>query len=368
MTELRRFSSRAEITPTRFWNEYHWGDFKGNPERWMERYFDAFLHVANWGTHWLMLRLPTDLMSLGDIGDYLLEDDLEGGGLKGWQTAEHLLLSFRSETEEPDWEEGSGWLSSLIGVRTSLMRGDHRSLYLGWLAQAGAGYLDDTSLEPTVPPGLGELDAAHGALAEFLRISDDLIAAASVSSASLQAQEISATEIAAWVAERSANEKDALLTELIVSDQPHRLALLRRRIERDCHPLTLEDDSSARRTVGELRASAATISRERRAREAAAQAAEQARKAAEVAAARKRYLDALRGREEALWRKIDGLIEYRQASAYQEAVERLKDLRDLADADGMRDAFNERIRQLREGHARKQALVRRLDEAGLVGR
>jgi hypothetical protein len=72
-------------------NEYHWGDFKGDPRRWMGRYFDAFLHVANWGTHWLMLRLPLELMRLGDIGDYLLED-----GIQGWQTAEHLVLSLRS--------------------------------------------------------------------------------------------------------------------------------------------------------------------------------------------------------------------------------------------------------------------------------
>jgi len=31
MTELRRYSSRAAITPTSFEVEYNWGDFKGNP-------------------------------------------------------------------------------------------------------------------------------------------------------------------------------------------------------------------------------------------------------------------------------------------------------------------------------------------------
>lgn len=29
MREVRNFSTRATITPTRFVNEYHWGDFKG---------------------------------------------------------------------------------------------------------------------------------------------------------------------------------------------------------------------------------------------------------------------------------------------------------------------------------------------------
>ena len=58
ISELRAYSSRAQITPTSFINVYHWGDFKGNPEKWMEKYFDAFLYLANWGSRWFMLRLP----------------------------------------------------------------------------------------------------------------------------------------------------------------------------------------------------------------------------------------------------------------------------------------------------------------------
>ena len=362
MDELRRWSSRAEITPTWFWNEYHWGDFKGDPQRWMERYFDAFLHVANWGTHWLMLRLPLALLKEREIGDYLLE-----GGLEDWQTAEHLVLSFTSETDNPDWEEGHGWLSSLIGVRASLMRGDRRSLYLGWLAQAGAGYLDEAADEPPVPPGLGELDATHRALAEFLRIPPDLLVTASESSAPLQAHAIGAADIEHWLAERSTAEKDALLAELILGDQSYRLAVLRQRIERELQPGEAADRSTARRTVGQLLQRAETLRRERREREAAARTAEQARKAAEAAAARKRYLTTLRGQEEALWRKVDELVEQRHASAYQEAVERLKDLRDLAEGDGALDLFSVRLQRLREQHRRKSALLRRLDQAGLVG-
>jgi hypothetical protein len=58
MDELRSLSTRAEITPTSFTNTYHWGDFKGNPAALMDRYFDAFVYVANWGTHRLMFRIP----------------------------------------------------------------------------------------------------------------------------------------------------------------------------------------------------------------------------------------------------------------------------------------------------------------------
>jgi hypothetical protein len=60
--EVRSLSTRARITATSFVNEYHWGDFKGNPHRLMERYYDAHLYLANWGTHRAMFRLPCDLL------------------------------------------------------------------------------------------------------------------------------------------------------------------------------------------------------------------------------------------------------------------------------------------------------------------
>jgi hypothetical protein len=58
MAELRKYSDRARITPTSFINDYQWGNFKGNQDAWMERYFDAFLYLANWGSRVLALRLP----------------------------------------------------------------------------------------------------------------------------------------------------------------------------------------------------------------------------------------------------------------------------------------------------------------------
>lgn len=56
--EVGALSTGAEITATRFVNEYHWGDFRGDPNQLMERYYDAHLYFANWGTRRIMLRLP----------------------------------------------------------------------------------------------------------------------------------------------------------------------------------------------------------------------------------------------------------------------------------------------------------------------
>ena len=63
MRELRAYSTRARITPTSFVNEYSFGNFKGNADAWMEKYFDGFLYLANWGTHVLQLALPVKLLS-----------------------------------------------------------------------------------------------------------------------------------------------------------------------------------------------------------------------------------------------------------------------------------------------------------------
>ena len=64
MQALRNMSTRARITSTSFVNEYNWGDLKGNPLKLVERYFDAFLYVANWGTHCFMLKVLRHLVDV----------------------------------------------------------------------------------------------------------------------------------------------------------------------------------------------------------------------------------------------------------------------------------------------------------------
>jgi hypothetical protein len=70
--EVRSLSTRARITATSFVNEYHWGDFRGDPSRLMERYYDAHLYVANWGTHRVMFGIPVDLLALELVEDFCI--------------------------------------------------------------------------------------------------------------------------------------------------------------------------------------------------------------------------------------------------------------------------------------------------------
>jgi len=68
--KLRSYSTRARITSTSFVNDYLWGSLKGDEDAWMERYFDAFLYLANWGTHVLKLRLPSPLLDVRTAKKY----------------------------------------------------------------------------------------------------------------------------------------------------------------------------------------------------------------------------------------------------------------------------------------------------------
>src|SRR5262245_21745446 len=126
MEALRKITSRAEITPTSLTNEYHWGDFKGDPDKLMEKYFDANLYYANWGTHQWMMRVPAKLLPLSSAESYTAEHSL-----RVWKTKDHVILDFVAGTEDwGEWVEGGEWMASFISLRSDLMAGDLRCLYI----------------------------------------------------------------------------------------------------------------------------------------------------------------------------------------------------------------------------------------------
>ena len=139
MSDLRSYSSRARITPTTFSVDYSWGNFKGDEDKWMAKYFDAFLYLANWGTHVLKIRLPSSLLTPDTAGEYCYSDSAFFREKDG-----KVVITFVSEDEEGGiWVDGEGRLSELISIRAELARSDLRALYLGWLLQAQSGELED---------------------------------------------------------------------------------------------------------------------------------------------------------------------------------------------------------------------------------
>lgn len=366
--EVRSLSTRARITPTSFVNEYHWGDFRGDPNRLMERYYDAHLYVANWGTRRLMVRLPSDLLELDVVEDYCIDSQLTVRA-----TSESLVLSFAAEDEAGEFdldEAPETMLSSVVGVRAELAAGDLRSLYLGWLAAYGAWERDeevfdrdaDDDREPAIPPGLGTLTAAQQALAHFLRLDDDLVAVAARRSPPVEPVTDDPDTLLARAARLPVAEKDRVLAQVLRGEVLRARTELLRRLRDDDVPTAA---TAPRRTVAELLDDAARCRAERRRQDAARHAEQEARRQAARAEARERRLDTLAREGDAAWSRVEAMIATRKPTEYDAAVAVLTDLQALAERDGEADGFVLRTLDIRRAHARKPSLIARLDRARL---
>jgi len=127
-SDLRVISTRALITPTSFVNHYERGDLKADPRRLVERYFDAFLYLANWGTHRLMFRVPAEVFDAATV----VNRYLVGDGSTAWTTGGFVVVDLFAEEEDGACDEagldGSGLLASIVPVRAELLAGDLRLL------------------------------------------------------------------------------------------------------------------------------------------------------------------------------------------------------------------------------------------------
>jgi hypothetical protein len=366
MDELRAISTRATITSTRFTNVYHFGDFKGDPLTLMRDYFDMHVYVANWGTHYLMIRLPREALNLEAVSPYC-----PAHGAELHTTERHLIFDFLSDDEEGSWSEwdesGEEWLPSLLPLRTELADGDLRALYLAWLACAWSGELEENAPEPPVPAGLGSLTAAQSEFVKFLRLDQDLLAVAIEQSTEHSPAPPSPGALKQWIQDLPESEKNNLLVRLVDGSDVDVRTELRRRYRRAKTP-PISTASEAQRTVGDLLAEAEQRAEARRRQDAERDAAERARREQRAARERAKYLEDLATREETVWRSVDELIETKQQTNYDQAVSLILDLRDVnAWRKQPHERFTARLNALRARHAKKTSLISRLDDAGLRG-
>ena len=352
--ELRSISTRAEITATRFVNEYEWGDLKGDPQKMVERYFDAFLYLANWGTRRLMFRLPRGVLDAEDAARYCHTDTAST-----IETGSHLIVSLYLDRDPDDyWDEPGGQLAAMVQARSELAAGDLRLLYLAWLLALQSGEIDDEDTEPPVPAGLGNLSASLQAIVDFFEIDQDLIAVAAESSPSIEEPR----GLAEFLASVEAEEKDALLARVAAGEGAQVQALLLRRF-RSVSSVT--SAAGPARTAAELWEAVTDI------KDAVARALEEhrrkeeVRKAATQAAAYAKRLDQLAAREEEAWAKVAEWIETKRPHDYDLAVSLLRDLQALADRQENSAAFRKRFGELRVQHQRKPSLLDRFDQAGM---
>ncbi|WP_292597369.1 hypothetical protein [Mesorhizobium sp.] len=214
---LRGLSTRARITATSFTNSYEWGNFKGNPVEWMERWFDLHLYLANWGTHRLMIRLPKRLVDRRRLDGFLHAVECVDVTTSG----ENLIIDIECEELEPEhyWDDEADRLAALAPLRADVLGGDLRLFYLLWLVAVDAGSIEPDQVEPL--PGIGPMTGALDAFARFFRLDADLVAAAAERPAGTTGEDpLSSDVIRRSLADLPDGEKTTLLARVIEGD-PH---------------------------------------------------------------------------------------------------------------------------------------------------
>ncbi|MBA4865303.1 hypothetical protein H1V43_28960 [Streptomyces sp. PSKA54] len=367
LQQVRSLSTRATISPTRFVNEYHWGDFRGDTTKLVEQLYDAHLYYANWGSRRLVLRLPVATLPAKTAAPYVLEETLSV-----WTRSGHTLLDFSLDCEDGgEWDfETSFELSSLIGLRAELAAGDLRPLYLAWLAALNVWELaeDDEEeyvreTEPPVPAGLSELTGPQRALADFLKVDPDLLTAAAQASEPGPAPGPDRRVLVAFIASLPAKEKDDLLLQAVLGTRPQPgPQLLARYLSTT--PSTTAPPTS-RRSAAELLDAAYHCRTERIRREQETHRKAVAERARAAAQAHQRHLDQIARDLDQAWHDVERLIAQKKPTAYDSATTLLRDLREIHTRRGTLAEYDRRAGDLRAAHRGKPALMRRLDTIGV---
>jgi hypothetical protein len=311
--------------------QYSMLDYTGRKGRAARSQFAKAFNAIDTGEHYLL--------------DWWFNDD----------SGEHLRFS-----EEAD---GAGWMVRLLPIRDELLRGDTRPLYLGWLARIGNGELRDDDREPPLPDGLKTLTPAQNALAEFLMLDPDWLAAAAETSSPPAAGSKDADRFDPWLLELTEDEMRAALRMLLEGRSQEAERTLRRRF------VTWEQTRVPRRVaspeprrVGEIEARVCFHRDVREQRERETHEAAEARRKTERAS----YLTSLLEDEDSAWSAIDSKLQRGSGSSYDQAFRVLQDLAE-AYAGAERDTtFRRRLVRLMAQHGKRGAWVTRLTKAGYM--
>ncbi|HEY5140565.1 MAG TPA: hypothetical protein VIJ25_14795 [Methylococcales bacterium] len=349
-TYLRSLSSRVKLTATTARFVYSFSDFRHQPETVLDRCFDLMLYMASFGVRQLMIRFPKALIKPAVFEPYCVPHLITVS-----TTAKSVILNINLCAEDYYiWiEDDEAWLSDLVALREELLQSDYRVLYLAWLK---AGFAEDAAadpkelIEPPVPAGLKTLTPALKSFVDLFKVDPDLIAAAAqVSPMAKKSKE----PVEDWIAELSETERNHYLVR-VAQGETHVGVELMQHLRKRFGKTDPSPSSNAGRSLAALMEIAEENKQQRRAQEKQA-----------AAVARRKYLEAIAPKSNALWQEVFKLVELKQAQSYDKAIALLKDLRDLAKYQENLPAFHESIRQMQSKYSNRPGLLQRLQKANL---
>jgi hypothetical protein len=335
LNEVNELSRHIEATPTQAIIEYRHGDFKHDPIRVLQDFFDGLLYWTNWKTPQLAFRFPHGILPADLIDDYDFSELVSFT-----RHSQHDILNIDNNF---DGMEGSGdqvetELDALMPLRDELMRGDRRPLYLAWLAQKvmmegeeeyGDDEDDKGTNPPPVPPGLDKLTKAQQALVELWYVPSELIATAARHNKAAAPAAID-DDFVAWI-------------ELLPHDRRSDYLLRLTQNEDGLNHLLIDElrrshsgKATMKQSVGE-RVPYATLLAERE-----STVARQEREKSEPAQqAHLRHLQEIHDHQGEYWRQVELAATRETDAGYDEATRLLIELRETAEQFQELQAFQE---------------------------
>ena len=348
---VRTLSSHIEASSSRAVVTYSYGDFKHEPRTVLARFFDAHLYLANWGGRRLLFRFPGGLVSREAISTYCVPGLITFGTVSGFDILDIDL----SEEAGGDWIEAEGSLSGLLSLRSEIIQGDYRFLYLAWLkamsVQDGYRTKERKSRESKspVPAGLKQLSPA---LKRFVKQFD--VPAYLIEAASEHSPELAKTvepDFRPLVAQLTRDECGAFLCRFAQGDTSAG-AELKRRLLAFVPPLPSAPEE--RIAFDELMKRSEALEAEHKGR-----LKQEARKKHEA------EMKELAACEADVWRQVVARVDTKQTKGYEEAVLLLKKLAQLAEFNGSKAEFRRRVAELCEQYSRLSGFQSRVQQAKL---
>lgn len=351
---MRKQSSRAEITPWRFENEYHYSDFRGKYDEMLRRGYDIHLHYANFGIRMVAIRLPNGLPQAKLARPYLGKDSIQWHADKSGSGGNLVVYPYHDDVDyyEYDFDE---LMNAIAAFRAALLSGDLRPLYLAHLAMIADDNHDDDVQEGPIPAGLDQLTKSHLLLADFWGLSPEIIQAAAQLSPSLPPNQATIQAPADWLKQQPTAHKDAWLLELLTGSGRTAQAQLKTAYQSGNASDTKWPTVPATRTIAQLRATADDL-------------AEQAEQKANQRAAKKRMelLVQMASDPNKFLKLAEKLVGQFSVDSYDEAGKLLADLREALSASGRGHIPTQYAEMLREKHPTKKQIVTYFRKHGLL--
>lgn len=363
----RKQSTRAEISRWSFQNEYHFGNFHGDVNGMLRRGYDVHLHYANFGIRMVAIRLPAGLPFAEDVwSNYIDGEGLSWAPDRRGSGGVLTLAPYHEAGELDELWEFEPCMRAMVELRTRLMAGDLRVLYLFWLAAVIDGQHDSVDArEPPVPGGLAEITGDAEPCFDFFGLEPKLLHAAAEGSAEAPRVATPEQRIQRWVESQSKEEAKSLLRELLSEDSAAVKSATMARIL-GATTASVWPTVTTNRGCQELLDRAAQLRQAENEREQKRLVAAEKRIVAKLARERKERMKQMIDEPKKWLRKAGKLVAARGTDNYEAAAEVLDELREALADDGGEQLTRKHAAHLAKKHPTLNRMKSALRKRGLL--